>query len=458
MHPLSNIFAIGLAGVVLAMLAFDLRRGVIRVLSGRSAVLVAVMYWYVLEALRVPKDLEIYTQSEYNFGLLCVLVSVVAFLVAYHQSHLELFNAIARRLPILDDSRVLLQLVLAGMTIGLGSLLIYVDFSPSAFFDGITGLSARWTGALVRGRYGSWRTVLYEMQMFLEASLPLAVALAFKKEAPIGRRVFSALFVVWMILRQFSTGARTPLVPIVLCICAAIFWRSGARVRRMLIVVGIPVGLVAGYFVAAMIVAGRNEGKLELDAAKTEYVGTEMFRELLFVIHAEDHGMSPQYGLTYFTQLVNPIPRAIWPGKPVADAGLILARAYGAVYKSGEPTMTIAPGFLGEAYMNFWFLGLIIVPAVAGVVVRAWDRLLPIALKSLPCLLVYATGLARIYASGRSVNFATFYGLFALFALLIALDKIRRSSSGPPRRQPVVVRRGPTIGTTFPPPVTRYKV
>ncbi len=92
MHPLSNIFAIGLAGVILAFLAYDLRRGVVRVLSGRSAVLVAVMYWYLLEALRLPKDLEIYTQSEYNFGLLCVFVSVVAFLVAYHQSRLELFN------------------------------------------------------------------------------------------------------------------------------------------------------------------------------------------------------------------------------------------------------------------------------------------------------------------------------------------------------------------------------
>ena len=37
--------------------------------------------------------------------------------------------------------------------------------------------------------------------------------------------------------------------------------------------------------------------------------------------------------------------------------------------------MTAAPGFLGEAYMNFGFIGLLIVPAVAGVIVRAWDRL-----------------------------------------------------------------------------------
>jgi len=428
---------------VLVLLAVDLRRGLVRMLSGRSAVLVAVSYWYLLEALRLPKELETYSQSEYNFGLLCVLLSVVAFLVAYHRTHLHLFDAIERRLPILDDPGVLLRLVLAGMAIGLGSLLIYVDFDPTSFFEGITGLSARWTGSLVRGRYGSWRTVLYEMQMFLEASMPLAVALVFHKRAPVGRRVFAASFVVWMVLRQFSSGARTPLVPIALCIGAAIFWRCGARLRRVLIVVGVPVALVAGYCIAAVIVAGRNEGRVDLAAINdTEYVGTEMFRELLFIIRAEDRDMPLQYGLTYFTQLVNPIPRAIWPGKPVGDAGLILARAYGAVFKSGEPSMTVAPGFVGEAYMNFGILGVIMIPAVAGAVVRAWDRLLPIAMRSLPALLVYATGLARIYATGRSVNFSTFYGLFALFVLLIALDKMgRKRRLREAQRQSLVLRK-----------------
>jgi hypothetical protein len=159
-----------------------------------------------------------------------------------------------------------------------------------------------------------------------------------------------------------------------------------------------------------------------------------MFRELLFISRANYEGMPLQWGLTYFTQVVNPIPRAIWPGKPVADAGLILARAYGAIDRYGEPTMTISPGFLGEAYLNFGFLGLIVIPAVAGVLVRAWDELFPVATRSLPAFLIYAAGLVTIFANGRSFNFSNYYGLLALFCLMLAFEKA--GLAAPPKTAP----------------------
>jgi len=422
---LSNTAAIVAAVGLFACLVFDLRHSFYRLLSGRTVVLVAVTYWYLLEALRVPAALEEYTQSEYNFALLSVAVSVAVFLLAYHTSRWTLFDPIARRLPVLDDPRVLWRLVLAGFTIGFGSLLIYLNFDFSAFFVGLFGLNRRWTGAMGRGRYGSWSTILFELQLFLQATVPLAVCLVFQKNASLFKRCIAALFVAWMFLRTFASGARSPLVPILLCVAAAMFWRAGHRTRRWLILIGLPIALVGGYFLSAVIVAGRNEGKFDVSVAtEVDYVGFEMFRELLFIIRAEDNGLPPQYGLTYFTQMVNPIPRAIWPGKPVADAGLILARAYGAVDKNGEPIMTVSPGFIGEAYLNFGFLGLVVIPGIAGMLVRSWDRLLPVASRSLPAFLVYATGLATFFASGRSFNFSTFYGVLALFVLLIAFEKL----------------------------------
>ncbi len=132
-----------------------------------------------------------------------------------------------------------------------------------------------------------------------------------------------------MFLKSFFSGTRSIVLPIALPLAAAIFWNASPRLRRVLIVVGIPCGLVGGYFWSAAVVAGRNAGKLDASVVmNVDFVGVEMYRELLFIIKAEEHGMSPEYGKTYFTQLVNPIPRALWPGKPVADAGLVLARAH----------------------------------------------------------------------------------------------------------------------------------
>jgi oligosaccharide repeat unit polymerase len=346
-------------------------------------------------------------------------------------------------MPLLNDPRVVWYLVLTAMSIGFLSLLIYVDFNVLTFFQGLTGMNERWTGGFERGRYGSWKTIFYELQTFLWAAVPLAICLLFMRRVPYSQKLVAALFIAWMFLRTLFQGARSPLMLFFLPIAAAIFWTAGPRMRRALLVFGVPLGLVGGYFLSAVIVAGRNEGKFDTgDALKVDYVGVEMFRELLFVVRAESDHMPLQYGTTYFTQIVNPIPRALWPGKPVADAGLIMARAYGAVDSKGEPFMTISPGFLGEAYLNFGFLGILIVPALAGFIVRSWDRLLPLAATSLPALLVYAAGLPTIMASSRSFNFSNYYGLISLFFLLCLCGRVMRSKKTPPRRSASFQRRG----------------
>ncbi len=184
MHTLSNGLAITIALLVVACLVYDLRRSLYRILLGRTVVLVSVLYWYLLEAIRVPEAIQNYSPNENHFGLWCVALSVGVFLTAYHTSPLNLFGGLGRRLRVLDDPRVLWRMLLAGMTIGFGSLLIYVEFNVLAFFEGLTGMTRRWSGSLARERYGSWSTILYEMQMFLQAVIPLAVCLAAMRRAP----------------------------------------------------------------------------------------------------------------------------------------------------------------------------------------------------------------------------------------------------------------------------------
>src|SRR5262249_57415978 len=120
--------------------------------------------------------------AEYDFGIFIVVLSVGVFLGAYHAWNYPLFAPLARRLPMLGQPRVLWLLVVGGMTIGIGSLLIYSGFDVMELFQWLTGMRRRWTG-IGRGRYGSWSTIIYELQMFLQATVPLAVALLFMKRA-----------------------------------------------------------------------------------------------------------------------------------------------------------------------------------------------------------------------------------------------------------------------------------
>ena len=54
---LSNLWAVVATAYLAACLAIDLRRGLYRIVMGRTVVLVSVFIWYLLEAIRLPNNL-----------------------------------------------------------------------------------------------------------------------------------------------------------------------------------------------------------------------------------------------------------------------------------------------------------------------------------------------------------------------------------------------------------------
>ncbi len=83
------------------------------------------------------------------------------------------------------------------------------------------------------------------------------------------------------------------------------------------------------------------------------YVGNEMLQELAYIIDNVPERCDYQLGYSYYVQIVNPIPRFLWPGKPAIDSGLLMAQLKGEVNQTGEAYLTSSPGLLGEMYLNF---------------------------------------------------------------------------------------------------------
>ncbi len=214
-----------------------------------------------------------------------------------------------------------------------------------------------------------------------------------------------------MLLRANASGMRSAVVPIMLPMAAAAFWKANYEWRKWLIIVGVPLTLVLGYFYSAFVVANRNQGTTDFDKAweaAQEYTGFEMFRELLFIRDQVPENVPFQYGRSYLNQVINPIPRYFWQGKPIWDAGILLAKAKGFYGTNGDVFMTNSPGFVGEAYLNFGVAGLIAIPFAAGWLIRAWDRLLLFSSRSFLVFAVFAGGLGNILASGARSAFQLF--------------------------------------------------
>jgi oligosaccharide repeat unit polymerase len=428
------VVALGLALALVAHTGTDLRL----LLRGRNVVLAGIASWFLVEAITLPADLGVYSQDEYTRGVLGVAASALAFLAGYHGTNgCPVFPRLARLVRPLDDPALLWRLVLTGAVIGFAPIVYFGGMELVTNFSSLFGMRQSWGGVLARGRYGDARAALLMLEMFISGVSPFAAILVFERRTPVVRRAVCLWVVCWPAIRAFGVATRSALITSIVPALAVLYFKASPRTQRRILVGGLLCVPLVFQLMAAIVVS-RGDGEFSWEShKKAEYVGNEMFRELLFIQRNVPDRTDYQYGYVYYVQLVNPIPRALWPGKPTLDAGLLMADLQGAVDSTGEAYLTISPGLIGEMYLNFGWLGIVGLSALGGWAVRGWDRLVTENPGSLVVRLYHVCGLAVLFIMGRSFTMGMFYGLlsFAVLAWLIHRTAAARSvaPAGAPR-------------------------
>ncbi|MCR9200675.1 MAG: oligosaccharide repeat unit polymerase [Planctomycetaceae bacterium] len=427
---ISNGFSYVILIIVFGLIGLDCSKDLRRLVSARNVFLITIAAWYLLEACLAPEKLRVFTQTTYHHGLFCVLLCVMSFLAVYHNSQGGIFDTVFRRLGGIDSPRLLWNVFIAACLIGFLPLFYVTEGNPIPILEDAFLPKARWSSIFRRGRYGGVRDAFLELQMFLRAAVPLAAAILVTKRQSQARRLVVTAFLAYSFARALNSGTRSKVAEVFLPMAAAIYWRLSPSWKRRALLVGLPSLLILGLAWSAASVVTRNSGKFDWSAAlDADYVGFEMFRELLFITNAVPEKADFKYGHTYYVQAVNPIPRAIWPGKPDNDAGLELARFKG-MTSNGQAFLTVSPGLIGEMYWNGGISGILLISAFLGYIAKSWDRVRAMAGQSVLAFTVFAAGLAIIFLSGRSFNMSTLYGLIALGALLILFSRRQKRRRG----------------------------
>ena len=82
-----------------------------------------------------------------------------------------------------------------------------------------------------------------------------------------------------------------------------------------------------------------------------------------------------EYGSDYYYFLVAPIPRAVWPNKPVATESAVRFEIdYGLTTEEGAKSSTFGPTLIGEGYMNFGVIGSLLVMALQGAILSLLEH------------------------------------------------------------------------------------
>jgi hypothetical protein len=160
----------------------------------------------------------------------------------------------------------------------------------------------------------------------------------------------------------------------------------------------------------------------QVEQTGSKHEGLNMLEELAWVNSFIDKGTYiVNNGGRYFAELVNPIPRALWPGKPMIGIDYAIARGQlyaGAGDAQGGVGATISTGMIGQGVVNFGgFFGVIAAAALMAywVVILARQDLMG---EKMGRMLLFFIGCVLTFNLGRDITLITLYPfLFGYFML-----------------------------------------
>lgn len=193
--------------------------------------------------------------------------------------------------------------------------------------------------------------------------------------APAGRRIGWAVLAAALLLVAvsvpFHASLRTPLV-LLLVLPAAMVHLAGRRIRPAALAATVVVALLA---IQVMTVL-RNSGN-DRDAAIDPPTPAALFDAAVLnrnqielpktahLYHAVPRELPLAWGATVARWVLAPIPRSLWPDKPVIQPGPIVGQT---LYD--QPIAGVPPSLVGELFWNFHWPGVIIGAFLIGLALR----------------------------------------------------------------------------------------
>ena len=201
---------------------------------------------------------------------------------------------------------------------------------------------------------------------------------------------------------------------------------------------------------------GTNGVQVNRDTLVDTFVLTRTFADIPTsgnIINAVPTRLPYANGSTITAWLVAPVPRSVWPQKPLISSGPILGAVIYGNKHSGVP-----PGAIAESYWNFGLGGVLILPFLCGWVMRRINGIwAPWATTSPSAAIVMAVVAVRpgIDVMTNSVGFGPFQLIQSLVLLapvlwIVGADHSTSDGNGRVQRRARALPAGPRVGTSVP--------
>jgi hypothetical protein len=325
--------------------------------------------------------------------------------------------------------------------------LIRTNFDIVGIFFPYLGMKANPWG---RNRLGGGIDAIYALatyvQIMLTALFGVAFALSKRKSTMTQAGVIYFLSAPFFIFDRTRNAMLAILLPGFMAFIT-LRMRGGIILRLAVVVVSFL--MIDSWFKFVLEHRGRGENiaqAFEADQSKMEsdknsgsvkkeskHLGFNIFEELGYINYFIANGTyKVNWGERYFAEIVNPIPRVLWPGKPLIGIDYAIARgmAYGNQgAASGGVACSVSTGMIGQGVVNFGRIG---GPIAAALLMAIWVAVLArqdLMGHDIGHLLLYAIGLVLTFNMGRDITLLVIYPFVFGWLLLWWNKKRKRGAS-----------------------------
>ena len=316
------------------------------------------------------------------------------------------------------------------------------------FFPFLGHLADPWGRGRVGGGIDAVLSLAGYLQMFVAGSFGVVAALA--TEPRVRRLALLGCLLTWpyYIFNRARNVMLAALVPAVLA-WTFLRLRGGIMIRVVVLtacflLINAWFGFVIANRSSLSIAAAVKQEGFNVEAAEeVHHEGLNMFEELCWINTFMEQGTyTPNRGRRYFAELVNPIPRSLWPGKPMIGIDYAIARGQaGGSEEQAGVYATISTGMIGQGVVNF---GRVFGPAFAALLMSVWVAVLTrcdLRGERIGRIPLYALGLILTFNLGRDITFITLY-TFIFGAVVVWAVERYAAKDAPSQVQAAEARRG----------------
>jgi oligosaccharide repeat unit polymerase len=338
-----------------------------RLLNSENFVAAGFLMWLLLDLIQGAYDLHGATDHGIRMALVSIGVFAACMWLATALRPLPVPKAVLDVANEPLDASVVGRIVPICFILGMFNFLYSVDFDVAAAFSYLG--AQRWAAPWSRGQLGGWEAFRDQMPYFGYVLPSLAAVLIAKRGLLKFQSLLAiAMSIVMLLFLSQGGGRRIIGVTVGSALLVWVLLNTGARVKNI-IVVG--VGAIALAWAAQLMLNVRTSGYEDFLRRGSGYDYLHIddnFLRLAQIIDLVPQQRPYVYSQQVLFTLVRPVPRVLWPNKPV-NPGFDLAA------EVGLKGVSLSSSILGEWYISWGWWAIVVGGFLHGILAKTVNSL-----------------------------------------------------------------------------------